>query len=136
MAGGRTGRRSKPGASDTAGASALIFTIDDLPAGTYAFWCEVEQHASQGMVGTLTTDPQPSPAPGTARRQVLGSGEGDALTGLHPADPPTLDAGFGESRFQRLASILGDCRQEAAARLRIVSERGEGQIDPVGHLEG
>lgn len=39
------------------GGESVIFTIEDLPAGTYAFWCEVEQHASLGMVGTLTVDP-------------------------------------------------------------------------------
>lgn len=39
------------------GGESVIFTIEDLPAGIYAFWCEVEQHASLGMVGALTVEP-------------------------------------------------------------------------------
>jgi plastocyanin len=32
----------------------LVFTIDDLPPGTYNFWCSVGVHASSGMRGILT----------------------------------------------------------------------------------
>ena len=39
------------------GGDAVIFTIEDLPRGDYTFWCEIERHASLGMVGTLTVDP-------------------------------------------------------------------------------
>lgn len=34
-----------------------IFTVEDLPPGTYTFWCEVGRHVSLGMVGTLTVTP-------------------------------------------------------------------------------
>ena len=34
-----------------------VFTVEDLPAGTYVFWCEVEDHAALGMVGSLTVTP-------------------------------------------------------------------------------
>jgi uncharacterized cupredoxin-like copper-binding protein len=30
------------------------FTVKDLPAGEYAFWCTLNNHYSEGMVGTLT----------------------------------------------------------------------------------
>lgn len=39
------------------GGESVLFTIADLPAGTYAFWCEVDQHGSLGMVGALTAAP-------------------------------------------------------------------------------
>jgi plastocyanin len=32
----------------------LVFTIDDLPPGTYKFWCSVGVHAASGMKGILT----------------------------------------------------------------------------------
>ncbi len=35
----------------------VVFTVKDMPPGTYTFWCEVERHASMGMVGTLTVTP-------------------------------------------------------------------------------
>ena len=35
----------------------VLFTVKDMPPGTYTFWCEVERHASLGMVGTLTVTP-------------------------------------------------------------------------------
>lgn len=35
----------------------VLFTVKDMPLGTYTFWCEVERHASLGMVGTLTVTP-------------------------------------------------------------------------------
>lgn len=35
----------------------VLFTVQGLPAGTYRYWCEVERHASIGMVGTLTVTP-------------------------------------------------------------------------------
>lgn len=34
-----------------------IWTIDDLPPGSYAYWCSVNQHYQQGMFGTLTVTP-------------------------------------------------------------------------------
>lgn len=34
-----------------------LLTIDDLPAGDYVFWCVVNAHDAQGMVGTLTVTP-------------------------------------------------------------------------------
>lgn len=42
--------RVKPDAS-------VIFTVDGLTPGTYAFWCQVPPHAANGMVGTLTITP-------------------------------------------------------------------------------
>jgi plastocyanin len=43
-------------ANDTA-----IFTVKDLPAGTYVYWCSVEagnaNHVAYGMKGTLTITP-------------------------------------------------------------------------------
>lgn len=35
----------------------VLFTVEDMPSGTYTFWCEVERDASIGMVGTLTVTP-------------------------------------------------------------------------------
>jgi uncharacterized cupredoxin-like copper-binding protein len=32
----------------------VAFTVEDLPAGEYAIWCTLNDHYSQGMVGTLT----------------------------------------------------------------------------------
>ena len=32
----------------------LVFTIEDLPPGTYNFWCSVDKHAALGMKGILT----------------------------------------------------------------------------------
>lgn len=34
-----------------------IFTVENLAPGVYAFWCEVPEHATNGMVGTLTITP-------------------------------------------------------------------------------
>jgi plastocyanin len=34
-----------------------IFAVDGLPAGTYFFWCAVDNHASEGMTGTLIVSP-------------------------------------------------------------------------------
>jgi plastocyanin len=34
-----------------------VFTVEDLPAGDYVFWCEVDEHAAMGMVGSLTVTP-------------------------------------------------------------------------------
>jgi uncharacterized cupredoxin-like copper-binding protein len=36
------------------GMSALVLTLDDLPAGTYPFRCTVDDHVACGMEGTLT----------------------------------------------------------------------------------
>ena len=41
----------------------VTFTVNDLPPGTYAFWCSIKDianqldHAGEGMVGTLTVTP-------------------------------------------------------------------------------
>ena len=32
----------------------LVFTIDDLPPGTYEFWCSIDKHAALGMKGIIT----------------------------------------------------------------------------------
>lgn len=32
----------------------LVFTVDDLPPGTYDFWCSIDKHAALGMKGTIT----------------------------------------------------------------------------------
>jgi uncharacterized cupredoxin-like copper-binding protein len=34
--------------------NASLFTIDNLPAGTYSFVCDLPGHREAGMVGTLT----------------------------------------------------------------------------------
>ena len=34
-----------------------LFTIEGLAAGDYVFWCEVNSHDTQGMVGTLKVTP-------------------------------------------------------------------------------
>lgn len=34
-----------------------LFTVEDLPPGSYTFWCEISGHWSNGMVGTLTVTP-------------------------------------------------------------------------------
>jgi plastocyanin len=31
-----------------------IFTVHDLPPGTYTFWCSLRDHVLAGMKGTLT----------------------------------------------------------------------------------
>jgi uncharacterized cupredoxin-like copper-binding protein len=31
-----------------------VFTVRGLPPGKYVFWCPIDGHASEGMVGTLT----------------------------------------------------------------------------------
>ncbi len=33
------------------------FTVQGLKPGTYAFWCTVDGHAAEGMVGTITVLP-------------------------------------------------------------------------------
>jgi uncharacterized cupredoxin-like copper-binding protein len=33
---------------------AAVFTVEQLPPGTYVFWCSVHDHADNGMVGSLT----------------------------------------------------------------------------------
>ena len=35
---------------------AAVFTINDLPRGTYYFFCEVVPHEQNGMTGTLTAE--------------------------------------------------------------------------------
>jgi len=46
---------NRMGASEliSAGDSAVL-TIDNLPAGTYTFFCDQAGHEQQGMKGTLT----------------------------------------------------------------------------------
>lgn len=34
-----------------------VFTVEGLTPGTYTFWCQVQDHAAKGMVGTLTITP-------------------------------------------------------------------------------
>lgn len=34
-----------------------VFTVEGLTPGTYTFWCRVQDHATKGMVGTLTITP-------------------------------------------------------------------------------
>ena len=36
---------------------AATFTVAALPAGTYFIWCTIENHAAEGMTGTLTVNP-------------------------------------------------------------------------------
>jgi uncharacterized cupredoxin-like copper-binding protein len=36
---------------------AATFTVEGLQAGTYFIWCTVENHAAEGMSGTLTVNP-------------------------------------------------------------------------------
>jgi plastocyanin len=31
-----------------------VFTVRHLPPGNYAIWCTIDEHAEEGMVGTLT----------------------------------------------------------------------------------
>jgi uncharacterized cupredoxin-like copper-binding protein len=33
-----------------------VFTVHGLDAGEYVIWCDVDNHAAEGMVGTLTVD--------------------------------------------------------------------------------
>jgi uncharacterized cupredoxin-like copper-binding protein len=35
----------------------VIFTVFDLEPGQYVFWCAIEDHAADGMTGTLTIKP-------------------------------------------------------------------------------
>jgi plastocyanin len=35
---------------------AATFTVHDLPSGRYIFWCTIDDHAAEGMVGTLTVE--------------------------------------------------------------------------------
>ncbi len=35
----------------------VVFTVEDLPAGDYVFWCEVQGHDAPEMVGSLTVTP-------------------------------------------------------------------------------
>ena len=32
----------------------VVFTVHDLPPGTYEFWCSIQDHVLVGMEGTLT----------------------------------------------------------------------------------
>lgn len=33
------------------------FRVDQFPPGDYVFWCAIEDHAAEGMTGTLTVSP-------------------------------------------------------------------------------
>jgi plastocyanin len=45
-------------ASDAVNAGkSVTFTVYGLPAGTYAIWCTIGNHAFEGMKGTLTVTP-------------------------------------------------------------------------------
>jgi plastocyanin len=37
--------------------NSAVFTVEGLTPGTYRFWCQVQDHAAKGMVGTLTITP-------------------------------------------------------------------------------
>ena len=37
--------------------TSATFTVNGLAPGTYVFWCTIGDHASLGMVGTLTVNP-------------------------------------------------------------------------------
>jgi plastocyanin len=37
--------------------TSAIFTVDGLPAGTYVFWCTIDNHAAEGMTGSLIVTP-------------------------------------------------------------------------------
>jgi len=39
------------------GADAQPFEVEDLAAGSYSFWCSIQDHALRGMIGTLTVTP-------------------------------------------------------------------------------
>ena len=39
------------------GQTSATVTLADMPAGTYTFWCSVQDHYKVGMVGTLTVGP-------------------------------------------------------------------------------
>lgn len=39
------------------GGTSVILTISDVPAGSYTFWCSIQDHYKFGMVGTLTVGP-------------------------------------------------------------------------------
>jgi plastocyanin len=50
------------GSTDVKHGDKVIFTVKDLTAGTYIFWCSIigpdgSTHANRGMVGTLTITP-------------------------------------------------------------------------------
>jgi plastocyanin len=45
------------GPSVPAGSAPKSFTVEGLAAGTYSYWCSIEDHAALGMVGTLTVTP-------------------------------------------------------------------------------
>lgn len=34
-----------------------VFSVQGLKPGTYAFWCTIDGHAQEGMVGTLSVLP-------------------------------------------------------------------------------
>lgn len=38
-------------------ATSFLFTVDGLAAGTYPFWCSIDEHYNFGMVGQLTVTP-------------------------------------------------------------------------------
>jgi len=39
---------------DLAVGNMAVFTVRGLTPGTYAYWCTIDDHAAEGMVGTLT----------------------------------------------------------------------------------
>jgi plastocyanin len=45
------------GPSVPTGSSPTPFTVEGLAAGTYSYWCSIQDHAALGMIGTLTVTP-------------------------------------------------------------------------------
>jgi plastocyanin len=45
------------GPSVPAGSAPVSFTVDSLAAGTYSYWCSIQDHAALDMIGTLTVTP-------------------------------------------------------------------------------
>ena len=53
--------------ADTSGTvapdQARVVQVQGLPVGSYTYLCTLDDHAEQGMTGTLTVEPAPAPRP-------------------------------------------------------------------------